>query len=238
MALINGTSLEVTSLSAIAHILEHAPERGVALSIMESGPARVQSLVSLAKEKGVEIRPMRSGEPVLKVKPFEFKDWDFIEALSTEKTGMVVVLDHIQDPQNFGAIVRSAEAFGVKAVIIPKDRSVTVTPAVYTASAGAVETLAIVQVTNVSDRIARLKKDGFWIVGAHKGEKATDPWKIPTFEKIALVMGTEFEGLRPSVIAACDWISAIPMKGQIESLNVSAACAVLLYELNARRGAN
>ena len=238
MAAVNHSTIEVTSLSAIAHILEHAPERTLALSITDNGTPRVEGLLQLAKEKRVEIRLIKSGEPVLRLKAFEFREWEFIEGLNKKTHSIVVVLDHLQDPQNFGAIIRSAEAFGIDAVIIPKDRSVTVTPAVYTASAGAVETIAVVQVTNVSDRIARLKKEGFWIVGAHKSDKATDPAKIPTFEKIALVMGTELEGLRPSIIAACDWVSAIPMAGKIESLNVSVACAVLLYELTSRRAAS
>lgn len=231
-------SLEITSLSAIAHIIEHRPDRVESLSLPPSpspSSGRLQKLIASAQKHRVKIVPLKGGDPVLRVFPFEFAPWEYVEGVSALPRAMILVLDHIQDPQNFGAIVRSAEAFGVNAVVIPKDRSVTVTSAVYTASVGAVETVPIVCVTNINDRIVNLKKMEFWIVGTDVTEKSTVPWEIPTFEKIALVLGTEFEGIRPSTLSACDWISKIPISGKIESLNVSAAAAVLLYELNVRR---
>lgn len=225
--------LEVTSLSAIAHILEHASDRvGVFLLPTKPQP-RAVTLSELARKVGVEVRSTPTSEAVLKMKPFEYADWGLVTRL--EKGAIVLVLDHLQDPQNFGAIVRSAEAFGVDAVIIPKDRSTHVTSAVYTASAGAVETIPIVMVANVNDRLVQLKSLNYWIVGAHVTDKSTPPWEIPTFDKVALVVGAEYEGLKPSTVSHCDWVTQIPIRGRIESLNVSAATSAVLYELALRR---
>ncbi len=225
--------LEITSLSAISHIVNHAPSRARLFSIPTNGSARAQALAADARRQKIEIRSVSAGEPVLRVMPFEYAPWEITENFGAGST--LVILDHLQDPQNFGAIVRSAEAFGAAAVVIPKDRSVSVTAAVYTASAGAVETIPIILVSNLNDRIACLKKSGYWIIGAQITENATPPWEIPTFEKVALVVGTELEGLKPSTVANCDWLTKIPIRGKIDSLNVSAAAAVILYELCVRR---
>jgi 23S rRNA (guanosine2251-2'-O)-methyltransferase len=105
-----------------------------------------------------------------------------------------------------------------------------VSAGVYHASVGAVETLPIVQVTNVGEGIRRLKDAGFWAVAASLGEGSTVPWEVPDFEKVVLVLGAELEGISPAVEKLCDWKVRIPILGKIESLNVSAAGAVLMYE--------
>jgi 23S rRNA (guanosine2251-2'-O)-methyltransferase len=143
----------------------------------------------------------------------------------------VLALDHLQDPQNFGALCRSAEAFGASAILLPKDRGVQVTPGVYHASVGAVETVPIVLVANLGEALRRLKETGYWVVGSAIGGGAKPPWETPDFAKTILVLGAELEGMSQLIEKTCDWKVEIPMAGDIQSLNVSAAGAVLLYEL-------
>ena len=141
---------------------------------------------------------------------------------------LFVVLDGIEDPQNLGAICRTAEAAGTTGVIIPERRAAEVTPAVCKASAGAVEHLAIARVRNVADFLAAAKAAGCWCYGA--AADARTPYDAPDYKGgVALVMGAEGRGLRPRVAAACDDLVALPMRGRVGSLNVSAAAAVLIY---------
>lgn len=149
---------------------------------------------------------------------------------------LIIALDEIQDPQNLGAIARSAEAAGASGLVIPRHRSAEVTPAAAKASAGAVEHLKIAQVRNVADYLAEAKTAGCWVYGAAaKGR----PYREPDYTGgVVLVMGAEGTGLRPRVRAMCDDIVSLPMRGRVDSLNVSAAAAVLLYGvLDARAAA-
>ncbi len=141
---------------------------------------------------------------------------------------LIVVLDQVQDPQNLGAICRSAECAGATAVVIGERRSAEVTPAVCKASAGAVEHLEIARVRNVADFLSEAKVAGVWCYGAQQGEPlAYDA--VDYAGGAVLVLGGEGKGLRPRVAVACDALVSIPIRGRIESLSVSAAAAVLLY---------
>jgi 23S rRNA (guanosine2251-2'-O)-methyltransferase len=142
--------------------------------------------------------------------------------------GLVLALDQVQDPQNLGAICRSAECAGAKGVVIPERRAAEVTPAVCRASAGAVEHLPVARVRNLADFLIEAKAAGMWCYGADGSAKlAYDA--VDYSGASVLVLGAEGRGLRPRVAAACDALVAIPLRGQIESLNVSAAAAVLAY---------
>jgi 23S rRNA (guanosine2251-2'-O)-methyltransferase len=144
---------------------------------------------------------------------------------------LLVVLDELQDPQNVGAIARSAECAGATGIVLPERRSVEVTPAVCKASAGAVEHLAIARVRNVADFLGEAKAAGVWCYGAAAGEADTR-YDAPDYTGgAALVIGAEGRGLRPRVAGACDALVSIPLRGRIESLNASAAAAVLLLEM-------
>jgi 23S rRNA (guanosine2251-2'-O)-methyltransferase len=143
---------------------------------------------------------------------------------------LIVALDEVTDPQNLGAVVRSAECAGATGVVLPERRSAEVTPAVCKASAGAVEHLPVARVRNLADFLADAKTAGAWCYGAAAG--ARTPYTAPDFSGgVVLVLGAEGRGLRPRVAAACDDLLAIPLRGRIESLNVSATAAVLLYEI-------
>lgn len=163
---------------------------------------------------------------VAEVEPYPYVNGD--DLLATDGA-LVVVLDQIQDPRNLGAVCRSAEAAGATGVVIPERRSASVTAAAAKASAGAVEHLRIARVRNISDWIADAKQAGFWIWGADaSGGQA--PWDLDLSGKTALVLGTEEKGLRRRVADSCDGLVAIPQHGKVDSLNVSAAASVLIFE--------
>ena len=144
---------------------------------------------------------------------------------------LVVALDQVQDPQNLGSICRTAECAGAAGVVIPERRAAEVTPAVCKASAGAVELLKVARVRNIADFLADARGKGCWCYGASGEAKVA--YDAPDYRGggVVLVLGREGEGLRPRVAKACDELIALPMRGAIESLGVSAAAAVMLYEI-------
>jgi 23S rRNA (guanosine2251-2'-O)-methyltransferase len=143
---------------------------------------------------------------------------------------LLVALDEVTDPQNLGAVCRSAECAGATGVVLPERRSAEVTPAVCKAAAGAVEHLPVARVRNLADFLAAAKDAGCWCYGASAG--ARTPYDKPDYSGgVVLVLGAEGRGLRPRVARACDDLVALPLRGRVGSLNVSAAAAVLLYRV-------
>lgn len=154
---------------------------------------------------------------------------DYTEFLNVE-SAKVVVLDHIEDPHNLGAIIRTCEAAGITGIIIPKDRSVEVNSTVMKTSAGAVENIKIAQVVNIANVLDELKDNGFWVVGT-KMESDTDYRDIDYTGKVALVIGNEGNGMSNLVSKKCDFIAKIPMYGKVNSLNASVAAGIMIYEM-------
>lgn len=153
---------------------------------------------------------------------------------SIEGTPLILVLDGIQDPHNLGACLRTADAAGVHLVVICKDRSAGITPVVRRAASGAAETLKVIQATNLARVLRTLKKRGVWLAGT--SDEATDSlYATDLTGPLALVMGSEGSGLRRLTAEICDYLLRIPMAGQVESLNVSVATGVCLYEINRQR---
>lgn len=163
--------------------------------------------------------------------PYRYAD---VAALLARDDALLVALDEVQDPQNLGAICRTAECAGATGVVIPERRSAEVTPAVCKASAGAVEHLAIARVRNLADFLLDARRAGAWSYGA-AGEARVDYAQPDYRGKVVLVMGSEGRGLRPRVARSCDELIALPLRGRIESLNVNAAAAALLYEITRQR---
>jgi len=164
------------------------------------------------------------------VEPFRYASLDeIIAADAGAAASLVIVLDHVTDPGNLGAVVRTAEVVGAAGVIFPKDRAAAMTPSALKAAAGAAEHLRVARVTNVAQTLERLKEAGYWIVGA--SEKApADAWAAPLEGRIVLVMGAEGSGLARLTERVCDLLVSLPVRGKVSSLNVSAATAVLAYE--------
>jgi 23S rRNA (guanosine2251-2'-O)-methyltransferase len=163
---------------------------------------------------------------VCEAEPYPYAD---ASRLLEPDDAVVLVLDQVQDPQNLGAVCRSAECAGAAGVVLPQRRSAEVTPAVSRASAGAVEHLAVARVRNVADYLAEAKQAGAWVYGAQAGA-ARAYTEVDWLGRAVIVLGSEGAGIRPRVRAGCDELVALPVRGRIGSLNVSAAAAVLLYE--------
>ena len=144
------------------------------------------------------------------------------------------MLDRVTDPRNLGAVCRSAEGAGATGVVVPAHGSAVVTPAVARASAGAIEHLPIAVVTNLARYLEEVKGPELWVYGA-AGDAATSMWEADLAGGVALVFGAEGKGLRPLVRRSCDALVSIPLAGQVESLNVSVAAALLLFEARRQR---
>lgn len=159
----------------------------------------------------------------------EYKYLD-IKALENDNdASFVVMLDSIEDPHNFGAIIRTCECAGVDYIIIPRNRSVSVNSTVYKTSCGALANVKIIEVVNLTNTISKLKDLGFWVYGAEANGKNYSNIKFDT--KTCLVIGSEGHGLKQIVTKNCDEIISLPMKGKINSLNASVACGILIYEI-------
>lgn len=151
-------------------------------------------------------------------------------ALLAAPDPLIVVLDQVQDPQNLGSICRTSECCGCTGVVIPDRRSSEVTPAACKASAGAVEHLSVARVRNIADFLLQAREAGCWCYGASAPPTAAIPYTDPDYRGgVVLVLGSEGRGLRPRVASACDQLISLPMRGQVQSLGVSAAAAALLY---------
>ncbi len=195
-----------------------------------------KNILSLIENRNLEVEYLNKKEwsrfdkyrhqgIILAVEEFSYSEVeDFI--LDDAK---ILILDHLEDPHNFGAIIRTAEAAGITGIIIPKNRSVEVNSTVVSTSAGAIENMKIAQVTNLAETIKDLKNEGFWIVGSDMD--GDDYQTIDYSGKIALVIGNEGKGISSLVKESCDFIAKIPMHGKINSLNASVAAAILIYEV-------
>lgn len=206
------------ALQAGERIAAEARVLGIAVEITDR--TVLDQMTAGAHHQGVAIR----------TRPFAFVA---IEDLLRAAPPLLVVLDGITDPQNLGAIVRSAEVLGAGGLVFPKDRSVGVTPTVVRASSGAAIHLPMVQVVNLVRALDQLKESGYWIVGldAAGTSKFQD---LPAFERASVVIGGEGKGMRPLVARSCDFTVSIPVRGRVSSLNAAAAAAIGIHEIRSR----
>ena len=152
------------------------------------------------------------------------------DVLASEVTPFYLVLDQVQDPHNLGACLRTADGVGVQGIILPKDNAASITPTVCKVASGAAETIPVYQVTNLARVLRWLKEQNIWLVGT-AGEATETIYQLDLNMPLAIVMGSEGSGLRHLTRQQCDFLVKIPMVGQVESLNVSVAAGVLLYEV-------
>jgi 23S rRNA (guanosine2251-2'-O)-methyltransferase len=173
---------------------------------------------------------------VAMTKEISYLNLEEILSRSKEDTtkALFLILDGIQDPQNFGSLIRTALGCGVHGIIIPKDRAVGITPTVIKASAGAAFHLPIAKVTNLSRTIEALQKVGIWVYGA-SGEAKEKIYELDLSMDIAIVIGAEGKGIRPLVKKKCDRLFSIPMKGPLTSFNASVSAGMILYEVMRQR---
>ncbi len=234
----------IWGLNPVAEAL-HQPERSLHELRVVQGKAslRVQELIDLARAQGLPVRfvpEFRLGVPpgvrhqglVARLAAVPSLP---LEALLAEGKPPLVVLDCIQDPHNLGAIMRSALAAGFSRIILPKDRSAPLGGTVAKSSAGAVSHLQVCRVANVAETLRSLKERGYWVFGAVADPAAVSLYATEFPEASCLVIGGEGKGIRPLVQKRCDQLFTIPMSGSFNSLNASAAAAVIFFEYARRR---
>jgi 23S rRNA (guanosine2251-2'-O)-methyltransferase len=205
-----------------------ATERAVAAE-----PWLAEAAPRLRPERGLtELAGTRDHQgAVARVEPYRYAD---AYGLAAVERPLLAVLDKVTDPRNLGAVCRSAEGAGATGVVVPAHGSAVVTPAVARASAGAIEHLPIAVVTNLARYLEEVKGPELWVYGA-AGDAGASLWDTNLSGGVALVLGAEGKGLRPLVRRTCDALVSIPLSGRVESLNVSVAASVLLFEARRQR---
>lgn len=229
---------------AVQSLLKTTPSRAFELIVSEGRQdQRLTKTVSLAERNNVPVKYLPAHEidkfaesdrhqgVVLKACKGRIYDeaWMLDYLSSLEHPALVLVLDGLTDPHNLGACLRSADAAGVDAVIVPRDKSAGLTPVVRKVASGAAETVPFVLVTNLARTLSKLQKAGLWICGA-AGEADKTFCEVDFKVSTAIVMGSEDRGLRRLTRECCDYLISIPMNGAVSSLNVSVATGIVLFE--------
>ncbi|MFV2032338.1 MAG: 23S rRNA (guanosine(2251)-2'-O)-methyltransferase RlmB [Gammaproteobacteria bacterium] len=228
---------------AVTKLLQHSPGACQALICTEGRNQRLLSVIALARKNKLPVRfdsrdqlarlvgTEKHQGCVLQIADAEASVQSFEQCLAgIHQRSLFLVLDGIQDPHNLGACLRTADAAGVDAVIIPKDRAVGLNATVRKVAAGGAESVPLLPVTNIARSLKQLKQAGVWIYGTG-GEADAELYDFDYCLPLALVMGAEGEGLRRLTREQCDYLIKLPMLGRVESLNVSVATGVCLYEV-------
>jgi 23S rRNA (guanosine2251-2'-O)-methyltransferase len=241
---------KIYGVHAVEALLRHHPKRvkQVWLSESRSDP-RIQVLIELAGQSRVPVGQAERREldawvegvhqgVVADVSPSQVWGEAMLDELldRTEGAPLLLVLDGVTDPHNLGACLRSADAAGALAVIVPKDKSATLTPAVRKVACGAAEVIPLVAVTNLARTLEKLQQRGLWVVGT-AGEAEMDLYQHDMTGPTILVMGAEGKGMRRLTREHCDYLVKLPMAGSVSSLNVSVATGVCLFEAVRQRNA-
>jgi 23S rRNA (guanosine2251-2'-O)-methyltransferase len=235
------------------HAVEEALVAGETLRRIHVGDDRkkdpaLRTILERAREAGIIVRfenrsffaafPYKAHQSVIAFgAPFDYITLDEAIALRPQTNpGLWVVLDHVTDPHNFGAIIRTAECAGATALVLPERRSAGVNATVRKAAAGAAAYLPIARVTNVAQSVRAIKKAGIWVAGAALNSSAVSYMRADFDRDLAIVIGAEGSGISALVQRECDYLVAIPIEGKIASLNASVAAGILLYEALRQRG--
>lgn len=202
-----------------AYVYEHLKDKDILALLSKK---KIQTLF-LPKQKLDAMEKGNHQGIILQINDYEYSSLD--DMLNDE---IIVVLDHLEDPHNLGAIIRTCEAAGLKNIVIPKDRSAKVNATVMKVSAGCLANVNIALVSNINNTLEKLKKNGFWVIGTDMN--GTDYRQIDYTGKIVLVISNEGSGIGSATKKHCDFIASIPMKGKVNSLNASVAAALIIYE--------
>ena len=229
-------------------LLRGQSRRAEEIAVLAGGRGPLAEVVALARRAGVKVS-FRTRDQltamagasdhqgvVARVAAADYADLGALLRVPAERgePAFFLALDQIQDPRNLGAVVRTADAFGVHGVIVPKHHQVGLTGAVARTAMGALEAVAVARETNLVAALETLKKSGIWVYGGVLGGGIA-PWNADLTGPLCLVLGSEGEGLRPLVARTCDVLVTVPMVGRVGSLNVAAAASVLCYEVARQR---
>jgi 23S rRNA (guanosine2251-2'-O)-methyltransferase len=234
---------KISRINPLLEILRSSPQRLNKIYLQKEGGRRpVGEIVSLARTHHIpylfvpkqaldNLSPHHQGVVAL-VAAKEFVSLEVI--LSAVRVPFLVLLDEIEDPQNLGAILRSAEGAGADGIVLPERRSAGLTEVVAQVSAGALEHLKVARVPNLAQTMDELKEKGLWLVGAERGSGEYF-YEFDYTQPIGLVFGSEGKGLRPLIRKKCDKVLSVPLRGKVNSLNVAAAASVFLFEVARQR---
>jgi 23S rRNA (guanosine2251-2'-O)-methyltransferase len=245
---------QVFGLHAVKQVLENAPDTILNVWLQESiNSESVRSINELVNDLGLSVQSVPRATlnrmtknqnhqgVIIEVRPVKKKtenDLDAVLEKNKDNNSLYLILDSVQDPHNLGACIRTADAVGVAAIIIPKDRSASINETVRKVASGAVESVTVISVVNLVRAIKKIKEVGVWVVGT-AGDAEQSIYDLDLKVSTAIIMGGEGKGMRASIQKECDYVASLPILGQIESLNVSVATGVVLYEvLRQRRAVN
>jgi len=232
----------------VLELLRGSGRRADEVAVLAGARGPLAEVVALARRAGVKVS-FRTRDQltamagshdhqgvVARVTAAEYVDVEDLLGVASDRgePAFLMALDQVQDPRNLGALLRTADAFGAHGVVIPKHHAVGLTEAAARTAMGAVEHVRVARATNMVAALETLKESGVWVHGATLGDGVA-PWAADLRGPVCLVLGSEGEGLRPLVARACDVLLTIPMTGSVGSLNVSAAGAVLAYEVSRQR---
>ena len=240
---------KIYGVHAVEALLRHHPKRVKQIWLAEGrSDPRVQVLVDLAAQNRVSVGQAERREMdawvegvhqgvVAEVSPSQVWGEAMLDLLDrTEGAPLLLVLDGVTDPHNLGACLRTADAAGALAVLVPKDKSATLTPTVRKVACGAAEVIPLVAVTNLASTLEKLQQRGLWIVGT-AGEAEQELYDQDLTGPTIIIMGAEGKGMRRLTREHCDYLVRLPMAGSVSSLNVSVATGVCLFEAMRQRGA-
>ncbi|GAC32533.1 23S rRNA (guanosine(2251)-2'-O)-methyltransferase RlmB [Paraglaciecola polaris] len=236
-------------IHALESVIEREPERLIELFVLKGRDDKpINNIINHARKFGIAVQFCQrktldekvNGEQhqgvVAKAKPGkQFNESDLDEIIKNSTTPFILVLDGVTDPHNLGACLRTADAAGIDAIVVPKDNSVALTPVVRKVACGAADLIPLVQVTNLARTLREIKDAGVWVVGT-AGEATQSIYECKMQGPIALVMGAEGKGMRRLTREHCDELIKLPMAGSVSSLNVSVATGICLYEIVRQRG--
>ncbi len=233
----------------VLEVLKAGRRKVEALFVAAEAARKMPDIIGLAEKKQIPVKNASNHQleqrshgglhqgVLAVVDPLVMHELDFFIDLVRGKspTPVVVVLDSIEDPHNFGAIIRSAETFGLAGAIFPKDRSCDINSTVVKTSAGATEHMDFCRVTNIAETLRQLKREGFYCIAA-EAEGTERLWDLSPAFPLAVVVGSEGKAVRPLVKKNCDAVVSIPLRGKVNSLNASNAAAVFFYEISKHLG--
>lgn len=232
----------IYGIHAVEAVLRNHPENVLQVFVQQGrNDNRIKTILSIAKNSGVSVQDItneklkekcpksRHQGVVVEVRSNSSDRISLDELLEKEQL-LLLVLDEVQDPHNIGACLRTADAAGVDAVIVSKNRSPALTPVMRNVASGAAETVPYIMVSNLAQALEKIKQHNVWIIGT-SGDSEQTIYSAQASQRMALVMGSEGKGMRRLTREACDALVSIPMQGTVESLNISVATAVCLYEI-------
>ena len=232
----------IYGIHAVESAIRHQPENVLQVFVQQGrNDNRIKTLQDIAKNSGISIQSISNDKlkekcpkarhqgVVAEIRYNNSSDVSLEDVLNKESV-LLLILDEVQDPHNIGACLRTADAVGVDAVIVSKNRSPALTPVIRNVASGAAETVPYIMVSNLARVLEKIKQENVWVVGTC-GDSESTIYQTSLNKRVALVMGSEGKGMRRLTRESCDELVSIPMQGSVESLNISVATAVCLYEI-------